>query len=67
VWLMQPEVHTTTRGSLAVITGAYEIVIVIQGVLEVLSLYLLLSTFLLGQDLLLGLTTDNTIIIKVNS
>jgi len=36
VWLMQPEVQATTRGSLAVSAGALEVAIVIQGALEVL-------------------------------
>jgi len=40
---MQPEVQTTTWGSLAVSMGALEIATVIQGALEVLSLYLYTS------------------------
>jgi len=35
VWLMQPEAQNTTRGSLAVSTGALEIANVIQGAVEV--------------------------------
>jgi len=38
---MQPEAQTTTCVSLVVNAGALEIAIVIQGALEVLSLYLL--------------------------
>jgi len=37
---MQLEAQTTTRDSIAVSVGALEIEIVIQGALEVLSLYL---------------------------
>jgi len=39
VWLMQPEVQTTTRGFLVVSAGALEIANVIQGTLEVFWLY----------------------------
>jgi len=38
--VMQPEAKTITRGCLAVSVGALETAIVIQGALEVLSLYL---------------------------
>jgi len=53
VWLMQPEVQTTSHGSLAVSKGAIEITIVIQGALEVfwlhLALLLLLTSMLYNQ------------------
>jgi len=51
---MQPEAQTTTRSSLAVSAGALEIAIVIQGALEVLSLYLLPFLFVISYVFLLN-------------
>jgi len=46
---MQPEAQTTTPGFLAVSAGTLEIAIIIQGALEVWSLYLF--TFIFADQL----------------
>jgi len=48
--LMQPDAQTTSRGFLAVSEDALEIAIVIQGAVEVLSLYLFTIYFVYASD-----------------